>query len=71
MKLRRSTEVAAHQIFDMSDSVNPLLAALSDDLIDLSCGDADSVRFRIALGEGTFDSHATFRARPGEGEPVW
>lgn len=116
LELRRSTEEAANQIFDIFDQVDPLLelvacdegvaeeskknlneardrlqhlfgalqfqdiasqqieginallASLSDDLIALSRGDADSDFFRIAVREGTFDSSATFRARPSEDE---
>ena len=116
LELRRSTEEAANQIFDIFDRVDPLLeqvasdegvaeenrknlnearerlqhlfsalqfqdiasqqieginallAALSDDLTELSRGDADSDLFRISVREGTFDSNATFRARPSEDE---
>jgi chemotaxis regulatin CheY-phosphate phosphatase CheZ len=112
LELRRSTEEAANQIFDIFDQVDPLLeqvandegiaeeskkclveardrlqhlfsalqfqdiasqqieginallAALSDDLVELSNGDGDSDLFRIDVKDGSFDSRAKFRAPP-------
>ena len=116
VELRRSTEEAANQIFDIFDAVDPLLekvmqsegvdeqtkkhlaeardglqqlfgalqfqdiasqqiesvtallAALSNDLVELGGEDVDSDFFRIAVKEGTYDSNATFRSRSEDGK---